>query len=143
MGVIEWSQTFGEVWNDGNRDGIITGTRFGVEKLTITLFKCNFRPFSTEATSRRDGAVGQPMKGVQARIRTVDNQLIAFGDGDVDGELEIKSESMFKSKSRSRSKSEPQSQYRSQSESRSQSQSCSQSLSRPAGSNVTTAVFRR
>ena len=36
------------------------------------------------------------MKGVQARIRTVDNQLIAFGEGDVDGELEIKSESMFK-----------------------------------------------
>lgn len=50
-----------------------------------------------EVNSRKDGAVGQPMLGVEARIRTADDEVVPFASSTacVEGELEIRSESMF------------------------------------------------
>ena len=50
-----------------------------------------------DTDTRIDGSVGQPMRGVEARIRTADNELIAFDDkASCEGELEIRSNSLFK-----------------------------------------------
>ena len=64
--------------------------RYGMTEIGMALSQ------SLDEDFRLDGAVGQPMLGVSARIRTEDDKLIQFDSKtDVHGELEIKTESIF------------------------------------------------
>jgi len=65
--------------------------RYGMTEIGMALSQ------GLDTDTRIDGSVGQPMRGVEARIRTADNELIAFNDkASCEGELEIKSNSLFK-----------------------------------------------
>ena len=65
--------------------------RYGMTEIGMALSQ------SLDENSRLDGAVGQPMLGVSARIRTEDDKLVLFdSETNVHGELEIKTESIFK-----------------------------------------------
>lgn len=65
--------------------------RYGMTEIGMALSQ------GVDNDTRIDGAVGQPMLGVEARLRTADNNLIAFDDdASGEGELEIKSNSLFK-----------------------------------------------
>ena len=64
--------------------------RYGMTEIGMALSQ------SLDEDSRLDGAVGQPMLGVSARIRTEDDILIPFDKkANAHGELEIKTESIF------------------------------------------------
>ena len=64
--------------------------RYGMTEIGMALSQ------SLDEDSRLDGAVGQPMLGVSARIRTEDDILVPFDKNtNVHGELEIKTESIF------------------------------------------------
>ena len=64
--------------------------RYGMTEIGMALSQ------SLDEESRLDGAVGQPMLGVLARIRTEDDILVPFNENtNVHGELEIKTESIF------------------------------------------------
>ena len=65
--------------------------RYGMTEIGMGLSQ------SLDENLRLDGAVGQPMLGVSARIRTEDGELVLFdNETNVHGELEIKTESIFK-----------------------------------------------
>ena len=65
--------------------------RYGMTEIGMGLSQ------SLDENSRLDGAVGQPMLGVSARIRTEDGKLVLFDNKtNVHGELEIQTESIFK-----------------------------------------------
>ena len=64
--------------------------RYGMTEIGMALSQ------SLDEASRLDGAVGQPMLGVSARIRAEDDILVPFNENaNVHGELEIKTESIF------------------------------------------------
>ena len=64
--------------------------RYGMTEIGMALSQ------SLDEDSRLDGAVGQPMLGVSARIKTEDDTLVPFDKNtNVHGELEIKTESIF------------------------------------------------
>ena len=64
--------------------------RYGMTEIGMTLSQ------SLNENLRQDGAVGQPMQGVSARIRTENDVLVPFNEKtNVIGELEIKTESIF------------------------------------------------
>lgn len=64
--------------------------RYGMTEIGMALSQ------SLDEDLRLDGAVGQPMLGVSARIRTENDILVPFDNAaDVHGELEIKTESIF------------------------------------------------
>ena len=64
--------------------------RYGMTEIGMTLSQ------SLDENLRQDGAVGQPMQGVSARIRTENDVLVPFDEKtNIIGELEIKTESIF------------------------------------------------